>query len=565
MTGVAGIERRASLALLVAFCLFATACSGDDDSSSGSGGTSAPTTAGTGATGEPSATTSEPPVRGGILRAGIERPASLDPAEATPSVQSQLLAVDLLFDGLTTMAAGSTIPSRALAESWVPSPDLRVWTFTLRGGVSFANGRPVVAADVKYSLERVARLGAGSLAGARLDVVSGWQALVDGSAAELVGVRVVDDRTVEITCDAPFAVLPELLSSPLYGVVPREAVEAPSPAFAAAPVGSGPFSYAGSAGNVVRLERASAAASTPAASSPYLDAVELHFYDSAEDAYADFEEGSLDFAIVPPSRVDDAATEYGTDGIVPFQAELYLALNVTNPKFADVRFRQAIVKAVDRDAIARTAYAGVGVALGSVVPAGVPGHVADPCGSPCAHSAEDARALAVSVFGDPASGGQPVPEVQIDYYTGTAEEALAGVVKANLEAAGIPAAKRPHEFEEYQTFVTSGQQELFLLGWVGVYPAADAYLGPLFVTGARDNVTGFSDMAVDGLLAAARATADASARAASHVQAEAAILAAAPVVPLVQFLTRTVVSPRVRDLAIAVDGTFEGSAVWLSG
>src|SRR5205823_8177395 len=66
----------------------------------------------------------------------------------------------------------------------------------------------------------------------------------------------VQTCALPIYLDAPLAVLPELLAVPELGIVPKEAVEAGSPAFGTAPVGSGPFAFAGQAGNVVRLVRA---------------------------------------------------------------------------------------------------------------------------------------------------------------------------------------------------------------------------------------------------------------------------------------------------------------------
>ncbi len=522
------------------------ACAGGNDGGSAEGDGTAPD--GTGAT----TSTAPKPRQGGVLRVGVGRPATLDPAEASASDQSELVAVDLLFDSLTTMAPDAVSATPSLAERWTPSADLKVWTFTLRTGSRFGNGRAVTATDVKYSLERVAKHGAASLTATRLDLVTGWQAFVDGTAAELAGVRVVNDRTVEIDLDTALSVLPELLSNPLFGVVPREAVEAAAPAFGASPIGSGPFRITGRDGDVIHMVRASPGRAL-------LDGIDLHVYDSLDSAYDTFTAGKLDWSPVPTARAAEAADAYGVDGFVPFAADLYFAFNLVNPKFADVRFRQAIVKAVDRQALANAVYLGRGTVLSGVVPDGVPGHVADACGDPCAFNVDAAKALVVAVF--PGGG---VPEVQLDYYEGTTEDAVAGIIEADLEAVGIPAAKRVHTFDEYQTFVTSGQEELFLLGWVGVYQLPDAYLGPLFTTGSRDNVTGFADAGVDQLLASARASTDPAARQRAYEQAERAILGFAPLVPLIQFETHSVVADRVQDLVVGVGGTFAGESVWVT-
>ena len=172
---------------------------------------------------------------GGTLRVGIERPKTLDPAQISPGSQSELLVADLLFDGLTHMDDKAVTATPAIASSWTPSADQKSWQFTLRGDARFSNGRTITATDVKYSLERVAKLGETSLAALRIDQITGFTAFATGAAPELTGVRVVDDHTVAIDLDTPIAILPELLSAPEFGIVPKEAVEAATPTFASAP------------------------------------------------------------------------------------------------------------------------------------------------------------------------------------------------------------------------------------------------------------------------------------------------------------------------------------------
>ncbi|MGH9187150.1 MAG: peptide ABC transporter substrate-binding protein, partial [Acidimicrobiales bacterium] len=501
------------------------------------------------------------PQRGGTLRVGIERPDTYDPSLVSPASQSELLAADLLFDGLTAMVAGAVEASPSLASAWAPSPDLITWRFDLSPDRVFANGRAVTAADVKYSLERVAQRGNASLAAVRLEIVAGYAELSSGASSELTGVRVVGDHTVEIQTTMPFAELPELLSSPAYGVVPREAIEAPDASFATRPVGSGPFSWAGpgeggegeeaGAAEVVRLVRA-------ADDSALLEGVDLFVYDDLAASYDAFVDGRVDFSLVPGGRVAHASERFGTDAFTPFQAELFYGFNLANPKFADVRFRQAIVQAVDRAGLVRAVYPGVAEPLVGVVPAGVPGHADDPCGVPCSFDPAGASALVGALY--PAGA---VPEVQIDYYEGATEEAAAGFIESSLEAVGIPAARRPKPFDAYQQFAVSGQQELFRLGWLGVYASPGAFVTPLFTSGGPDNVTGFADAGVDALLAAARSAVSAEDRLTRYAEAERAVMATVPILPLAQFRTRAVVAERVRDLAISVGGTFAAELVWL--
>jgi ABC-type transport system substrate-binding protein len=497
------------------------------------------------------------PVVGGILRIGLERPKTLDPSLVSPGSQSELLVADLLFDGLSRLDDKAVSASPAIAISWTPTPDLKSWQFTLRNDARFSNGRTITATDVKYSLERVAKLGETSLAALRIDQITGFTPFATGAVPELTGVRVVNDQTVAIDLDTPIAILPELLSAPEFGIVPKEAVEAAAPVFASAPVTSGPFSFAGAQGDVVKLVRATQGGA-------FLDAIELHEFDSQNvgKAYEEFVAGQLDWSVVPNDRAEDAAQRFGSEGFRPFDAELFYAFNLLDPKFGDVRFRQAIVKAIDRAAIVKAVYPGIADLLNGVVPAGVAGHVDDPCGDPCKFDPEGARALLAAAFPD-----GNIPAFNLDYFTGTGEEAVAGSIATNLAAVGINVTKQPKDPGgdpgQYDLFAVSGQQQLFRLGVIGMYASPDAYLAPLFLSGSRDNATGFSAPVIDQLLQSARSTPDPAARQQLYQQAEQQIMALAPIVPIAQFRTKSVVGRQVHELVIGVNGTFAGDKVWL--
>ncbi len=144
---------------------------------------------------------------------------AIDPTAIGPTDQDAMVLVDLTSDSLTSIDPATQLPVPALASSWSADSAGTSWTFTLRDDASFADGSPVTAADVSTSLERVASKAGQSLAGARLDVVSGYAAFVSGQDQHFSGISVKDDHTLVITTGAPDAELPLLLGSPLYGVV----------------------------------------------------------------------------------------------------------------------------------------------------------------------------------------------------------------------------------------------------------------------------------------------------------------------------------------------------------
>lgn len=515
------MRRRAAVVGFGCVCaLLGAGCSGGDSGPD----VAAPTTG----------VVSDDPLAGGTLRLGIARLPSLDPADVSPASPSASIAADLLYDGLTRIVDGVAAP--AVASEWSTPDGGSTWRFTLRSDAVFAGGEAVTAADVEQSIERVKARGAASLVGARLDVVA--------------DVRPVGASVVEVVLARPMASLPELVAAPALGIVSAGAVSAGDPSTNA----SGPFRLAERSGDVVRLARV-------AGGSALLDGVELHQFADLGDAVDAFDDGSLDWTLVPPERAEAVAESTGADGFVPFQAELFFGFNLADPTFADARFRRAIVAAVDREAVVEAVYFGFAAPLDAVVPEGVVGHDPTRCGSGCRSDPAAAESLLAEAF----PGGAGVPEVVIDHEDSAEETALAQAVEQQLEAAGIPASLRAHRAAEFGAFAVSGQQKLVRLGWIGAWPAADAYLEPLFRTASPDNVTGFSDPAVDQLLDAAARTADPEEREELLGEAESLVLAAAPIVPIAQFQLLSAASPAVQDLELDVAGTFDAEAVWLAG
>jgi len=148
-------------------------------------------------------------------------------------------AASLFYRGLITMN-GDT-PEPALAESWTISEDGTVYTFTLRDGVKFSNGRQITAEDVKYSFERLLNPELPSPTYFFFDTLVGVPEYRNGEADEVTGIRIVDDRTVEFTFTVPNWTMMKRFGLPPGFIVAREGVEAAGEEFARQPLGAGPF------------------------------------------------------------------------------------------------------------------------------------------------------------------------------------------------------------------------------------------------------------------------------------------------------------------------------------
>jgi ABC-type transport system substrate-binding protein len=553
-------RRRSLLALVVAAAHGAavvawspwSGSSGSDRAGPGDRSGRSSTTAAPGAGGGSVATPAG--VEGGTVRLGLVGPVVADPPYASAASPSDLMVLDLLYDGLTRMAGPeATAPAvPALAVSWEPDAAQTVWRFHLDPAARFASGRPVLAADVVASLEHVIAAGDASPAALRLESVQGFRAYLDGTAPAVSGLRRVDDLTVDIVLDRPLAQLPVLLAAPPYGIVDVRGLALLRP--------GGPLGQlqALDTTGTWRVESASAEGLRLARrpdSSAHLDAVLLRPYDDVDAAFDALRDHEVDWAPVPSARYGEAVDRFGTAAFAPFQAELLLGMRVDDPALARSELRQAIAAALDRRALVTAVYPDEARPLEAIVPAGI-GSAGDRAP---AHDPARARALVRAAYPD----GR-VPTIELDFESSPATEALMGLVAESLDDVGIPSDLRPFRLEDYQRLLVSGRPQLFVLSWLGVDRSPDAYLDPLLRSTSPDNLLGLRDRSIDAALDAARRAADPAVAAGHRSEVQRSVLSSAMVVPIAQFRIQVAVSPNVLGLRHQVDGSVDWSAVQLA-
>jgi ABC-type oligopeptide transport system substrate-binding subunit len=231
-------------------------------------------------------------------------------------------------------------------------------------------------------------------------------------------------------------------------------------------------------------------------------------------------------------------------------------LNLENPKFADVDFREAILRALDSASLVRKTFGPtVGVANG-VLPETVAGHGEDPCKNVCDFNLTAAKAALARAF--PAGG---VPTFSIDYDDTPAQANLALAAQEQLRAAGIETTPRPHPISDYDDFLANGEPDLFRLGWVALDPSAEAFLFPVFASDAPENVAHIKSLASDLLVISASTTGSPKKRAGLYAKAERAILQQVAVKPVVQYRSRFIARSTVKALSVdALGGIFSGYA-----
>ncbi len=225
-----------------------------------------------------------------------------------------------------------------LAESWEANPELTQYTFRLKPGVTWHDGAPLTAADVKFTMDAV------------LD--PNVNASGRGVVSSIQSTEVVDDQTVRFVLRYPYAFLPIMLG---YNkpIVPRHLLEGQDlnqpTAFLQRPVGTGPFRFKEfSQGSFLAVE----ANPDYFEGRPLLDGIIFKIIPDGNARVAQVRSGEIDFTVIEPPQVD-ALSGVGNVEIrtVPQVNYYFFAINHSNPKFADVRVRQALVHGVNRQAI----------------------------------------------------------------------------------------------------------------------------------------------------------------------------------------------------------------------
>jgi oligopeptide transport system substrate-binding protein len=445
-------------------------------------------TLGPGPTATTRPTPTSKPVAGGTLNLYDTGPITLDPALSAET--SSHMYVTHIFSGL--MALNSELrPVPDLAERYEKSPDGKTYTFYLRKGARFHNGREVKAGDVKYSWERACNPQLRSItAGTYLGDIVGVSDMLTGRAKELAGVKVVDDYTFQVTIDAPKEYFLSKMTYPTAYVVARENV-ATGGEWWRKPIGTGPFKLSEwQEDSLVVLVRNETYYGQPVT----LGSAVFNLYGGIP--FALYETGQIDVSPVYQSEVERARDKAG-----PFYSQLteqpelslqYIGFNATKPPFDDPNVRKAFTIAIDRQKIIDLTLSGTVRRADGILPPGMPGYSIDIKGLTY-NIAEAKRLLAASKY----SANMPPITLTTTGYGNNVPDYIGAMVQQWRENLGIEVTIRQLEPEIFLYRSRQEKDEMYASGWIADYPDPQDFLDLLFRTGAENNVGEYSNREID--------------------------------------------------------------------
>jgi ABC-type transport system substrate-binding protein len=548
------VSRRRAV-LLSALALFGaaaalSAASGCNNGGDGGGGTNG------GGGGDGQTASSHP----GVLRYAL----SAEPTTFDPALVQDGPTIDMLhqvYEGLVGWNEKSEVVPLAAKEMPKVSADGKIYTFVLRDGLKFHNGRAVTADDVKYSITRALDPDLASpVAMSYLDDIVGAKEFNTGKAKDVSGVKVMDPKTVQVSIVAP---RPYFLGKFTYGtayIVPKEEVEkGPTTAQGAHmldakannAVGTGPFKIASYVpGGKVVLD----ANPDYWAGKPKLTQIERPIVLDTNTARNLYESGELDIIIEEKGDyVQDKDDPALKDQIKlwPRGATWYLGLNQkAYAPFKDKRVRQAVYQAIDKDAIIKDVLLGVNRRAEQVVPEGIFSYDAAFKGLP--YDPEKSKQL-LAQAGFP--GGQGLPPLTIYFREQQPDiRKTAEVLQQQLAGVGIPVELKAMEWLAFLNMNERSEQPAFHMRWSADYPDPQNFLSLLLSTTGTENHTGYSNPQFDALCAKADAEMDQAKRTALYRQAEKIAAEDAPWVPLYYQKDMELVKPYVSGIRDSLFG-----------
>jgi len=412
-----------------------------------------------------------------------------------------------IFNGLVRFDEDSKIIPD-LAESLSISKDGKVYTFKLRQGVRFHNGRELRADDVKYSFERVLNPGTKSSRTWLFDRISGAREFMDGTEAHVHGIKALDEYTVEIEIKEPFGPFLSLLAMPPAYIVPEEEVEVKVEGkedrkdFSSHPIGTGPFKIKEwKRGRELILS----ANDDYFLKIPKIRGVIYRIIPEELTAIAEFESGNLDVMGVPSTEFRRYSESPRWRGLIQKSHGLntfYLGLNCQKPPFNDRRVRLAMNYAIDRERILKTMLEGRGELASGPIP---------PFLKPSTLALREREGVRVGYRYDPDKARSILREAGLEngfefrIYQAPDQDTvdIMEVVQQYLKDVGIKAEIVQLEWSAFKEAINKGEADSFWLSWKADYPDPENFLFPVFHSsnwGSAGNRARFKDPEIDRLI-----------------------------------------------------------------
>ncbi len=413
-----------------------------------------------------------------------------------------------IYQGLVKLDQATLKVVPCIAERWEINEDATKFTFYLRKGVKFhddacfadGKGREVTANDFKYSLTSLCEASATNqmfwLFEDRVQGANAYhESTINGSPLEegVTGIKVIDDYTLEIQLDYPFAGFMQILAHSGCWVFPKEAVDTYGEEMRVNCVGTGPFKLKTvKEGEVVILEKNEGYWDLDEHGNqlPYLDAIKFTFIKEKKAELLEFKKGNLDMVFkLPVEMIDEVIGELEDakkGGNLPFEMQSTPSLTIQyygfqhkSDVFNNKLVRQAFNYAIDRERLCNYTLRGEGSpALNGIVP---PAFEAYPANEVKGYDFDPEKAMSLMAeAGYPGGAGFPKVTLQLNSGGTTNEQVAAAIQNMLKENLGVEVELSVMPFAQHLERLETGQSLFWRTAWVADYPDPENFLNLLY-------------------------------------------------------------------------------------
>jgi oligopeptide transport system substrate-binding protein len=470
-------------------------------------------------------------------------PDNLDPNKS--SFNTEAAVISRVFEPLLTFDKDLK-PVPAAASSYDVSSDGKTYTFHLRQGNKYSDGVPVKAQDFEYSYKRIldpATAGEYASFFADAGIVGASDYNSGKGSADSVGVKALDDNTLQIQLTDPIGYLPDLVALWVVPPLRQDIIQKAGDAWAQDPstyIGNGPFKMT----EWVHQDHITLVPNPNYnGTQPKLQKVTLLMVTDSEADYAAYRNNERDWTLVPDADVQAVRNDSTLSQQAVEYTELttfWLVFNNAHAPLDNVNVRKAFSMAIDRNALIRDVASGVGKPATSIIPPGMPGYQGDLGKDIDFNPSQAKQLLAQAGFSDPSQ----FPQLHFRYATTSANQSRAEFIQAQLKQnLGIDIVLDSMESKAFQASYKAKDFDLAWSGWGADYPDPQDWMGSLFGCDASNNKYNYCDQQFDAASKKGDTSTDQNARLQSYAQAQQILMQDLPVAPLFYRGRMVVVKP----------------------
>lgn len=476
-------------------------------------------------------------------------PPSLHPQLASDTTSGAIL--ESTFEGLTTMVDGE--PVLAAAEDYKVSDDLLTYTFTLRDA-KWSNGEKVTAEDFAYAWKWALNPENASDYSSILYPIKGAEAYNNGTgSAEDVGVKAIDEKTLEVTLNAPTPYFLELTAFKTFYPIHKATAEADPKWYTEADtyVSNGAFNLTtwNHSGDIV-LEKSDTYWDTENVD---IDTVNIAMVESETTQMTMFDAGEIDFLGAPYGTISlDAIDRLKSEdklNVSDMSSIYWYKFNTKDPVMQNENIRKALALSIDREGLISNVIKGEQQPALGIVPNSVEGF-GDDEGYFKDADFEEAKKYLDAGLKELGLASAKDLEVKVSYNTSEAHSAIAQFIQQGWSSnLGITVKLDNSEWQVYLDKISNGDYQIGRLGWGADYNDAYTFLEMYNSAENGNNQTGWSNDEYTALLNESITETDPEKRTEKLLAAEAVIMEDMPVAPIYYNTNLNVVSDEVENMA----------------